>query len=90
MIAEPPVAPAVNVTVAPPDVAVADNEVGGEGVVAGVTDNASDGAPSPLASTARSRTVTAVPLVSPVICNGDTVDEGDRVVQFAPLSFEYL
>jgi hypothetical protein len=62
-------------------------EVGAPGTVRGVVDPATDGAPEPIALSARSTTLYDVPLVNPLIENG--LDRVPGVVQVAPLSRLY-
>ena len=60
--------------------------VGASGVRDGVALRELLEVPEPAALTARIRTVYSVPLLSPVIDQGEVVDAGDRMVQFVPSS----
>ena len=74
LIAAPPSDPAVNAIEAEPLPAVATSEVGAAGVVAGVNDeDATEAAPLPATFTARSFTVYATPLVTPMLAGDEVV-----------------
>ena len=80
----------MNAIDAEPSPGVATRSVGADGVVRGVDDTADETAPSPMLFTARNVMVYSVPLDRPVIEIGEVVAAGERVVQFTPLSVEYL
>jgi hypothetical protein len=90
VIDTPPSAPGAKAIDTEPSPGVATNEVGAAGVVRGVDDTADETAPSPMLFTARNLIVYSVPLDRPVIEIGEFVAAGERVVQFTPLSVEYL
>ena len=63
--------------------------VGAVAIVEGIAVVITLASPLPLLFTALSEMSYEVPLVRPVIVNGDDVDAGERVTQFVPPSSEY-
>ena len=90
MIDEPFDAPAVNATDTVLFPGVTDVTVGAAGTARGVTDTDVEATPSPIEFTAFNLMVYSVPLDRPLIEIGEVVAAGERVVQFVPLSVEYL
>ena len=86
VIADPPVEPAVNVTVAVPIPPAIAEMVGAPGEVNGVTDDEADELLVPATFTARTRTLYEVPFVRPEITKGDAVTPED--CHDVPLSVE--
>ncbi len=89
MIAEPPLGPGVITRPSDRSPGVMAANVGASGVPLAVTVDWLEGAPAPMAFTARSRTSYVVPPTRPEMAIGLVVDAGLWVIQVSPPSSEY-